>query len=118
MGDGNRARQAQAQDHGHVSIPSRRGGIESVECSTGMEWWNGHVSEKVFPLCCTQTPARDHQQYVSKKVFEPWLQLLPLSTGEGGGGRGEIFEIVAENWWLTLTQGFIEGGPLPPLPHE
>ena len=27
-----------------------------------------------------------------------------------------IFEIVAENWWLTLTQGFIQGGPLPPPP--
>ena len=21
-----------------------RGGIESVECSTGMEWWNGHFN--------------------------------------------------------------------------
>ena len=41
-----------------------------------------------------------------KKVFEPWLQLLPLSTGEGG----EIFEILVENWWLTLTQGSFHRG--------
>ena len=42
-----------------------------------------------------------------KKVLSLWLQLLPLSTGDGGGGR------FAENWWLTLTQGFIEEDLFP-----
>ena len=49
------------------------------------------MSEKV-PLCCTQTPARDRQQYVSKKFLS---LLLPLSTEEGGGVD---FEIVADSW--------------------
>ena len=83
-----------------------QGSIESVECSTGMEWWNGivkwpHFSHlegkegslghimclKRFFHCAAQTPARDHQQYVSKKFLNlAGLQLLPLSIGEGGVG--------------------------------
>ena len=32
-----------------------------------------------------------------KKVFEPLA--ATVTTFDRGGGRGEIFEIVAENWW-------------------
>ena len=74
----------------------------------GKEGSLGHIMcLKRFFHCAAQTPARDHQQYVSKKFLNlAGLQLLPLSTGGGGGGGG----ILAENWWLTLTQGSFHRG--------
>ena len=50
-----------------------------------------HVAHRLQPGIISNTSQKS----------EPWLQLLPPLIGEG---RGEIFEIVAENLWLTLTQ--------------
>ena len=90
-----------------------------MECSTGMEWWNGIVEWPHFSHLEGKEGSLGHIMCLKRFFHCAAHKFLSLGCNcyhfrQGRGGGGEIFEILAENWWLTLTQGFIEGGPSSP----